>query len=146
MAHETRDQELFGLNAAALKAGFINAAAGAAACVYGMLTGTAIVTGIAVGYLIGAVNMSWLLRIACKGVALAPEAAARSVARSYYVRYAATVFIFALFITKGWLSPWQLVIGFSLSVFSIIGILTFFAFDNFRTPLDADAELKNVSK
>lgn len=137
---------MFGLNAAALKAGFINAVAGAAVCVYGMLTGTTVVTGIAAGYLIGAVNMSWLLRIACRGVALSPEAAARGVARSYYIRYVATVLIFALFIIRGWLSPWQLVIGFSLSVFSVIGILTFFAFDNFRTPLDADAEFKNVSK
>ncbi|MBI5561419.1 MAG: ATP synthase subunit I [Deltaproteobacteria bacterium] len=129
MLNEAAPQGLFEADAAraAARAGYAGIAAGTAALAAGLLTNSSLATGIAAGFLLGAVNMSWLLRIAGKGMRMPAERAARAVARSYYLRFGATVFLFALVISKGWLSPWQLLAGFSLSIFGVIGVLIFAA-------------------
>lgn len=140
------DDELEAIGAAARRAGLVNIGIGGAAMSIGLVTGTTAIVGIAAGYIIGAVNISWLLRILRAGVNLDAQKAAASVARGYYVRFGATCVLFYLAISRGWFNPWQLITGFSASVFIIIGVLIFVASKTFRQAGETNPALKNVSK
>lgn len=83
--------------------------------------------GFAAGFLIGAMNIYWLLRIARKGILMNPEKAGRLIAISYHVRFAAVALAFGLLITKGLLSPWPMLAGLTVSVFTTICTMIFLA-------------------
>lgn len=146
MVYDTPDDELEAVCATARKAGLLNIAAGAAVMAVGLATGAAVLTGVAAGHIIGAVNISWLLRIVRRGVGLEATKAARTVLRGYYVRFASTCLVLFYLISRGWFNPWQLIIGFSISVFAIIGVLIYAASNTFKETGDADLTLKNASK
>ena len=111
---------------AAQKTGRINLVIGILCLLAGVYFGTAVLS-VAAGYIVGTLNMLWLMRIASKGITMTPDRAAKRVARSYYVRFAATVLVFVLLISKGLLNPWLLMAGFSLPVFSVIGVMIYTA-------------------
>lgn len=143
---ETHGRELEAAGATAGRAALVNLAIGAAAMAYGLVAGANFMIGLAAGFLIGAVNMSWLLRILRRGINLDSQKAARSVARGYYVRFMATIIVFYVVISRGWFNPWQLIIGFSLSVFSIIVIIIVVASGIINPRAGPDRTLKNESK
>ncbi|OGQ53121.1 MAG: hypothetical protein A3J24_04150 [Deltaproteobacteria bacterium RIFCSPLOWO2_02_FULL_53_8] len=143
---DTHDDGFAVVGAAGRKAGLISVAAGLAAMLVGLVTGTTVITGLAAGYIVGAVNLSWLLRILRRGVSQDAKRAAASVARGYYVRFGATCLVFYLAVSRGWFNPWQLLIGFSVAVFFIIATLIFAASSSFRQTGDTDPELKNAFK
>jgi len=89
--------------------------------------------GFAAGFAIGLANVFWLLRIARKGVACEPGRAGRMVARSYYLRFAATAALLAFLISRGLVGPIPLVIGLSASIFTTLGVLISFAFEEEKT-------------
>lgn len=103
--------------------------ASACAGVAGLLAffDSSIVPGFAAGFAIGALNTHWLLRIARRGVKMAPEKAGRFVALAYPARFALVAALFALLIIKGALSPWPLVAGFGLSVLTAVCTMVYFA-------------------
>lgn len=146
MPYDTRDDELEAVGAAARKSGLINIAVGVAAIAAGLITGAAIIVGIGAGYFIGAVNISWLLRILRKGIGLDAQKAASSITRGYYVRFVTTCLVFFIVIYMRWVSPLHLIIGFSVSFFSIIGVLIYGASKTFGKNGDINPALKKVSK
>lgn len=89
--------------------------------------------GFAAGFAIGLVNVFWLLRIARKGVTFEPGRAGRMVARSYYLRFAATSALLALLISRGLVGPIPLVIGLSAAIFTTLGVMISFAFEEEKT-------------
>ncbi|MBI5234834.1 MAG: ATP synthase subunit I [Deltaproteobacteria bacterium] len=105
---------------------------GAIAAVAGLLLSNRPTTGFAVGWMIAAVNMSWLLRIARRCLELTPEKAARSGARTYYLRFAATALVFTIVVSRKLIDPVPLLAGFSGSLFLIIGIMIAVAREEFR--------------
>lgn len=146
MAYDAHTDELAAVGDAAHRAGLINIAAGAGAMAVGLIADTTVIVGIAAGYLIGAVNISLLLRTLRAGVNLDAKKAARSVASSYYLRFGAICLIFYFTISRGWFNPWQLIIGFSAAIFSIIGVLIFAASNRFNQTAETNPQLKNVFK
>ncbi len=111
----------------ARKAGRINLIAGAAGVAASLALGNPTAIALATGFVVGSIDVLWLLRIAAKGVSLEADRAAASVRRGYYLRFGATVAAFALLISKGVISPWPLVAGFSLALFSVIGVMIYTA-------------------
>lgn len=111
----------------ARKAGRINLIAGTAGTIASLALDSPIALALAAGFVVGSINVLWLLRIARRGVTLDADRAARSVKRGYYLRFGATVAAFAVIISKGIISPWPLVAGFSLALFSVIGVMIYTA-------------------
>lgn len=111
----------------AKKAGRINLIAGAAGVVASLALGSPTALALAAGFVVGSIDVLWLLRIATRGVRLEADRAARSVVRGYYLRFGATIAAFALLISKGIISPWPLVAGFSAALFSVIGVMIYTA-------------------
>lgn len=105
---------------------------GAFGAAAGYLLGSQTATGFAVGWIIAAVNMSWLLRIVRRCLELDPEKAASRGARGYYQRFAATTIVFAIIVSRKLLSPLPLLAGFTFSLFVIIGIMIVVAREEFR--------------
>lgn len=105
---------------------------GAIAVVVGLLLGSRLATGFAVGWMIAAVNMTWLLRIVGRCLELTPEKAATSGARTYYMRFAATAIVFAIVVAWELIDPLPLLAGFTCSLFLIIGIMIAAAREEFR--------------
>ncbi|MBI5885513.1 MAG: ATP synthase subunit I [Deltaproteobacteria bacterium] len=146
MTDDTHDLEFKAAGLAAGRAGLVNLVIGATALVYGFATGVNLIVGLAVGFLVGALNMAWLMRILRRGINLEPQKAAGSVARGYYIRFLSTALAFFVVISRGWCNPWQLIIGFSLAVFSVIAILAVVASGVINTRAGTDRALKNESK
>jgi len=111
----------------ARKAGRINLIAGTAGTIASLALDSPIALALAAGFVVGSINVLWLLRIARRGVTLDADRAARSVKRGYYLRFGATVAAFAVIISMGIISPWPLVAGFSLALFSVIGVMIYTA-------------------
>src|SRR3990172_5840239 len=61
--------------------------------------------GFAIGFTVAVFNIFWLMRVIRKGVSLASPKAGRIVARSYFVRFAATAVIITLIVSKGLATP-----------------------------------------
>lgn len=89
--------------------------------------------GFATGLIIGLVNVFWLLLIARKGVSFEQRRAGRMIARSYYLRFAATAALLALLISRGFVGPIPLVIGLSAAIFTTLGVMISFAFEEEKT-------------
>lgn len=87
------------------------------------------VPGFVAGYVIGVVNVFWLIRIVRKGVLMEPEKAGRAVARNYYLRFTATLLVIALMIVKEVISPFPLLIGLTGCIFTTIGVMIFSALE-----------------
>lgn len=102
---------------------------GAGALISGLLAlyDSSIVPGFIAGFAIGALNIFWLLRIARRGVKMAPEKAGRFVMMAYPVRFALIAALFALFIVKGSISPWPLVAGFAVAIAITVCTMIYFA-------------------
>lgn len=146
MTDDAHELEFKAAGLAAGRVGLVNLAIGATALAYGLVTGANFMVGLAVGFLIGALNMTWLMRILHRGINLDPQKAAGSVARGYYIRFLSTILAFYVVISRGWCNPWQLIIGFSLAVFSIIAILAAVASGIINTRAKTDRALENESK
>lgn len=104
-----------------------NIAAGALATGLLAVFKTPLATGFAVGYIIGVVNLLWLLRIARRAVAMAPHRAQRFVARHYFMRFAATALVLGVLISKRYIEPWPPVGGLTLCVLTTIGVMLYSA-------------------
>lgn len=111
----------------ARKAGRINLIAGAAGIIASLALDSPTALALSAGFVIGSIDILWLLRIARRGITLDADRAARSVTRGYYLRFGATIAAFALLISKGIISPWPLVAGFSAALFSVIGVMIYTA-------------------
>ena len=88
---------------------------------------SSIVPGFASGFLIGTVSMLWLIRIARRGMRMAPEKVERFVKAAYHLRFAAVAALFAVLIAKGILSPWPLVAGLTGSIATTVGTMIYLA-------------------
>lgn len=111
----------------AYKIAAANLIAGISGTAIAALIKNTLASGFAAGYILGVINIFWLMRIVRKGINLEAEKAGRLVARSYYVRFAATALIFAYIISKGWLSPLPLLIGLTGSIFTTVVVMIFVA-------------------
>ena len=78
--------------------------------------------GFAAGYIIGFVNVLWLVRIVGRGMGLAAEKAIRFVLSRYYLRFVATAVIVAVLALKEVFSALPLIAGLASSFF--ITVLT----------------------
>ncbi len=89
-----------------------------------LLTGTpAFATGFAFGFLLGAGNTYWLLRISRNAVRMKMERALGYAALNYYIRFVLVILAFAAVIIFDILNPWQLLAGFIASTMTTIVIL-----------------------
>lgn len=117
------------MDSIAYKIGVANLLAGAAgAALIAYFAGSHAALAFVIGLGIAAVNIFWLLRIVKKGLRLTPDMAARLVGRSYYLRFAATVFVMVVLIAKGFVSPWPLVAGFTVVITVSIVTMIFAAY------------------
>ena len=81
-----------------------------------LITGTsAFATAFAFGFLLGAGNIYWLLRISRKVTRVRNERALRYAALNYYARFILTIAVFAVVIIFGIFNPWQSLAGFIAS-------------------------------
>lgn len=112
---------------AALKVGIFNAVAFFIGLALTFLIKSAFVPAFAAGYILGVVNVFWLLRIARRGVLMEAEKAGRFVTFSYFVRFAITTAVLGMLISTGMLSPWPMLAGLSGAIFTTIGVLFFIA-------------------
>lgn len=85
--------------------------------------------GFAIGFTIAVFNIFWLMRVIRKGVALTSPKAGRIVARSYFVRFAATAVIITLLVSKGVTSPLPLILGLTASIVTTICVMIFSALE-----------------
>ena len=86
---------------------------------------TPLATGFLVGYIIGVVNLLWLLRIARRGVAMAQDKAQGFVARHYFIRFAVRALVLGILISRRYLEPWPPVGGLTLCVLTTIGVMIY---------------------
>jgi len=107
----------------ACRGGLLNIAAAAACLALSAALGSRAVAGLAFGYLVGAVNGLWLLKIVRRGVDMAPGKAAAYVTRRYYLRFLLTALVFTAVITRHVMTPWGLVAGLSGAVFTSLAIM-----------------------
>ncbi len=105
---------------------------GAIVAIAGLLLNSRLATGFAVGWMIAAINMSWLLRAARQCLALDAEKAAVKGGRAYYARFAATTLAFTIVVSRKLIDPLPLLAGFTGSLFLIIGIMIAVAREEFR--------------
>jgi len=92
-----------------------------------VVANSSIVPGFASGFLIGAISMLWLIRIARRGMRMPPEKVERFVKAAYHLRFAAVAALFAVLIAKGILSPWPLVAGLTGSIATTVGTMIYLA-------------------
>lgn len=85
--------------------------------------------GFALGFTVAVFNIFWLMRVIRKGVALTSVKAGRIVARSYFVRFAATALIITLIVSKGVASPLPLLLGLTASIVTTICVMIFSALE-----------------
>lgn len=77
--------------------------------------------GFFIGCAIGMLNFAWLGRIAIKTSDMTADEAGIYAARNYYIRFFATgALFFGLVYFKVLKSPWALIVGLSVSVFSAL--------------------------
>ena len=69
----------------------------------------------AFGFLLGAGNIYWLLRISRKATRMEPTRGLRYAAFNYYVRFTLTLAVFAAVIILGIFNPWPSLAGFVAS-------------------------------
>lgn len=87
----------------------------------------AVAVGFAAGYIVGAVNILWLFRIAKKGINMAPQKAGRYVASSYSLRYAITILALGALISTRLVKAWPAVAGLTVCIFTTIAAVIFAA-------------------
>ena len=90
---------------------------------------TAYAQSFAIGFTVAVFNIFWLMRVIRKGVALTSPKAGRIVARSYFVRFAATAVIITLLVSKGLASPLPLILGLTASIVTTICVMIFSALE-----------------
>ncbi|MBI5971081.1 MAG: ATP synthase subunit I [Deltaproteobacteria bacterium] len=112
---------------AAKKAGRINFIAGAAGIIASLILDNPTALALAAGFVVGSIDILWLLHIARQGLHIESQKSARSVVIGYYLRFGATVAAFAILISKRIISPWPLIVGFTLALFSVIGVMIYAA-------------------
>ncbi len=74
----------------------------------------------ATGYLLGTINIFWLLRIARSGMIMEPDNAGRYVTRRYYIRLCVLTLAVLVLISRGITGPWGILAGLTGSVVSTI--------------------------
>lgn len=97
-----------------------------------LLMKNSIAIGFAVGYIIGIINVLWLLRTASKGVTLNPAKAGRHVAVHYYLRFFATAAVLGALIYFQLLSAWSPVAGLSAAHLASAGLLIYSSLSELR--------------
>lgn len=81
-----------------------------------LITGTgSLATAFIFGFLLGAANIYWLLRISRKATRMESVKALRYAAFNYYVRFILTIAVFSVVIIYGIFSPWPSLAGFVAS-------------------------------
>ena len=92
--------------------------------VLNLITGTsALAAGFAFGFLLGAGNIYWLLRISRKAVHMKMGRALGYAALNYYVRFILVILAFAAVVIFDILNPWQPLAGFIASTMTTIVML-----------------------
>ena len=92
--------------------------------VLNLITGTpAFATCFAFGFLLGAGNIYWLLRISRKAVSMKMEKAIGYAALNYYARFILVILTFTAVVIFDILNPWQLLAGFIASTMTTITML-----------------------
>ncbi|MBI5644460.1 MAG: ATP synthase subunit I [Deltaproteobacteria bacterium] len=107
----------------ALKVGLLNAGVGLLGLCVLLLLKSSLAPGFITGFVLGGVNALLLLKIARKGVRMAPDKAGRFVTVSYFVRFILTAVILSILVYRGFLTPWPLLAGITASIFTTIGVL-----------------------
>ncbi|MEK7773627.1 MAG: ATP synthase subunit I [Deltaproteobacteria bacterium] len=111
---------------AAYKAGVANLIAGVGGTLASaIIISGAVAVGFAAGYIVGAVNILWLFKIATKGINMAPQKAGRYVASSYYLRYAITILALGALIATRLVKAWPAVAGLTVCIFTTIAAMIF---------------------
>lgn len=95
-------------------------AAGVLACV---IIKSSIAPGFAFGYILGLINIFFMLRMAHKGIGMKPEKAGRYVIGGYYIRFTVTSLLLAVLIAKGIIGPWPPILGLTGSVITTVGVM-----------------------
>lgn len=108
---------------AVTKAALGNIAVLAAGVGVASLMGRPMAVAYASGYILGAVNIFWLFRIAGRGLKVPKEKVARFVAIRYYLRFIITALVFMALITKVGMSPVPLLAGLTASVLTTIVVM-----------------------
>jgi len=85
--------------------------------------------GFALGFTVAVFNILWLMRVIRKGVSLTGPKAGKIVARSYFVRFAATAVIITLLVSRGVASPLPLMLGLTASIATTICVMIFSALE-----------------
>ncbi len=81
--------------------------------------------GFTVGYLLGVMNIFWLSRITHKAATMAHEKAVRYTTVNYYVRFMATVLVFALIIIMDIIKPGPPIVGFGVSICTTMATMVY---------------------
>ncbi len=91
-----------------------------------LITGTgALATGFVFGFLLGAGNIYWLLRISRKATRMKMGKALGYAALNYYARFVLIIVAFAVIIIFDILNPWPSLAGFIASTMTTIVMLIF---------------------
>ncbi|MBI5493054.1 MAG: ATP synthase subunit I [Deltaproteobacteria bacterium] len=115
----------------AYKIAAVNLAVGLGGTVVTALIKNSLASGFAAGYIIGVLNIFWLVRIVRKGINLDSKKAGRMMAGGYYARFAATAVVMTYIVAKGILTPLPLLLGFTGSIFATVGVTIFVAMEEF---------------
>jgi hypothetical protein len=81
--------------------------------------------GFIVGYLLGVMNIFWLSRITDKAARMAIEKAVKYTTVNYYVRFMATVLVFALIIIMDIMKPGPPIVGFGVSICTTMATMVY---------------------
>jgi hypothetical protein len=79
--------------------------------------------GYAAGFILSAVNIIWLYRIAGKGLTLPPDKVARFVSIRYYLRFIITALLCVALIKKGYVGPLPFLVGITTAVAANIAVM-----------------------
>jgi general stress protein CsbA len=85
--------------------------------------GTSAGAAYAAGFILSAVNIAWLYRIAGRGLTMPPDKVARFVTVRYYLRFIITALLCVALIKKGYVSPLPFLVGITVAVVANIAVM-----------------------
>lgn len=92
-----------------------------------MISSAFMFLSIAAGTIIGMVNLSILVRTVRNGCLFDPDKAQRFVMKRYYIRLISTTLIIGLLVSRNFVSPAGLILGFSLTMITTLFIAMYFS-------------------
>ncbi len=106
---------------AAVAGNLVALAAGVAISLYSFSSSAG--AAYAAGFILSAVNIAWLYRIAGRGLTMPPDKVARFVTVRYYLRFIITALLCVALIKKGYVSPLPFLVGITVAVVANIAVM-----------------------